>query len=611
MKRIKQTIVACLLSAMLVSSLALPVIAVEESDGSTVVVESTGGGTETEETSVVQGSSKVSDSSVSEAPDVADGQNSKTDTSTVESELQDESVTVDESSQDTSKSESTQDESSKDESSKPKKEIKRGKQTISVSLSFNTPYATSSLNTVPGYIDFSGIKISVLSNDKSKTYKQFVITDTMLSYDLSVAGITFDVEVPDWGKNGITYYLRAENLPTIYPGYSQDIPIVCQFIEEDEYVPSGVEIDYSDAEIDGVGRPISVQLQTLDFNSAFFVYDIENKSMSNINMTINCYNAQDKVVCTLNAKTTKDGVALVNLPLDDNIDQIGVSISSVLNNSIVSGEKLFDYDYLRTCSNAGLYIISADTLYDDTLYDDNGNKIDATSCKMNIDVKYMDSEFDSVLFEHSNIGLGIYSNDNIIQNFQFSPSDLSKSLSLISGRKYTAKSLSNYDYDVLVEPTTIVAKDNESISVVAKPRLTLTVINKENGVSKNAHFKISGVNKEYNEQAHKFAVNCEDVIIITNLDSNEVFDIVIDKFTDTVVNIADGDVSKTGYIGDDSNYAGQSTSSGANYNIVTSVPKTGDIILGVGLTLCGLTTISYVGYEYFKRKGKKANEKKN
>ena len=204
MKRIKQTIVACLLSAMLVSSLALPVIAVEESDGSTVAVESTGGGTETEETSVVQGSSKVSDSSVSEAPDVADGQSSKTDISTVESELQDESVTVDESSQDTSKSESTQDESSKEESSKPKKEIKRGKQTISVALSFNTPYATSSHLFDPGTLDFSKIRVSVLSEDKSKTLKQFIISDDMLNRDRTTAGILFDVEVPDWGKKRTT-----------------------------------------------------------------------------------------------------------------------------------------------------------------------------------------------------------------------------------------------------------------------------------------------------------------------------------------------------------------------------------------------------------------------
>ena len=132
----------------------------------------------------------------------------------------------------------------------------------------------------------------------------------------------------------------------------------------------------------------------------------------------------------------------------------------------------------------------------------------------------------------------------------------------------------------------------------------MTVINKENGVQRNAHFKVDSLDREFNETSHKFAVNGGHSYNVTNLDTGEIYSVFISDYKDTILNIADGSIETLSYIGDDSNQSDTTGGSNDTAAEISSVPQTGDIILNVLLILGGLTGISLLGYTYFNHKKK-------
>lgn len=609
----KRAVTACLLSALLITSMSLPVFAENEDIGTSdnIVV--------SDDTSIIDDSGgEITDAEQTDEPvdePADDPVDETTDESSTESvisdEPQDEPVDDDSKPEESSNQQSsTVKQSSKtEESSKPEESSETQKQENQFSMTLEFGCNVLSNTYTDERIDFSKVSMTLLSADKKKVIKRYDIKSIFGERPITRTYADI-VKVPSW-KVGDKYVLHFDNLPDIYKVRSYDIPIVCE--KKTEKV-QGESVEY----ITGVDTVFDLSLTDIlqNYNMLIFTYDLNYKPAPNVSLKVNVL-ADGKTIYASTVKTTNGGYAYLyvpweKLPTDSDDITTQISTTSVVNGSIFSGKYSFPY-----VVGQNVYSLYADGSMDELLTDDDGNKImDGAEIPVNVSFK---NAFDMSIFESKDLNLELYNGATSVQSMVFNQNNTSTILYLSVGSKFTFKS-DTVDYGVQINPTTLNVQTGTQVSVVAAPQLSLTVINEVGGVKKNAHFKISKSNSEYNEQSHQFAVNADYNYTVTNIETNKSYDVNIGRYKNTVINIANGEITQTGYIpsGLDeyenlerlNNPIGTTSSGSSSLTEVTSVPKTGDMILGVGLTLGGLTLLSFTAYEYYKRKGKKRYETK-
>ena len=610
MTRIKQTITACLLSAMLVSSLALPAFAVDDiSDDTQIVADITdndSGGSAITADSDDTPTNPTDDTTVDDPQDEpADTDESLIDESESSSpvvepsdepqdEPQDESV--DSSKPEQSSKQETSKQTSKQEESSKTAEIKTGKQTIRVFADFN--FSRLSYTSDNMRVDFSKVQMTLLTKNGSKVLKRFDMKKIMSEWE-TIGSYDFTAEVPDWGHNGDSYILRFENLPDIYTSSTQDLPVTCKIIKN----------DYGTF-VSGVDTVINCTLKRKDFNALVFVYDYNKNIAKNVTIEYYLENSEGKTIASGTTKTGNAGCAMLNFTENGMVDTdkniLHVSVPYAFNGSVATGTIRFPFDLPIGSEN--VYSIEADATEKEMTTGDDGSPLqNLLQIPVNVTFK---NAYDMSMFEHGSFQLQLYSGESLGTVLEIDKNSANQQIFCADGGVYTLKG-DSINYAIGVNPTTLHVTKNSVVNVEAVPQLSLTVINESNGVKKNAHFKVEGYSTEYNETSHQFAVNYGTVYKVTNLDNGEQYDVYISDYKTTILNLADGSITKDGYIGNSIQNNTPTTSTGtSSYNEVTSVPKTGDTILGIGLTLGGLTALSFTVYEYYKRKGKKHHEAK-
>ena len=631
MIKLKQTITACLLSAILVSAIALPAFAVDESvDQTPVVVDeqvdenSDTGGTQDSEVPVDTPADEPVDTPADEPTD--EPTDKPVDESSQTSEKSEISVVSDtpiDESEDTSSTPESKQESRKEDSEEESEESKESivdtdsdykLKENEFSLVVDFACGVLSNTYTESRIDFSGVSMTLLSHDKKSVVKRYDMKNILNKHQTTP---TYEeiVSVPSW-KDGDRYYLHFDNLPEIYKVKSYDFPIEYSKVTETAHNAEGKLI--SGDVIAGVTEPIEISLDNLlhQHNMLIFTYDIKYKPAPNVALKVKV-SSDEKVIYTASVKSTNSGYAYLYVPWEklpaDGELTTQISTTSVVNDSYYSGTYTFPY-----IKDLNVYSLYADGKAEELLYDDEGNKI-RDGAEVPVYVSFKDA-FDMSIFESVDLNMELYSGTSSTQSMTFNNNNKTSTLYLPVGDKFTFKS-DTIDYLTQINPSTLTVKDGIKVTAVATPQLAVTVVNEKNGVKSNAHFKISRSDSEYNEQAHKFAVNSDYTYTVKNLDTGAVYDVSIGRNKSTIINIADGSITQTGYIpsGIDEyenlegvNNIVSTTSTGSSIpNKITSVPKTGDIILGVGLTLGGLTLLSFIAYEYFKRKGKRYHETRN
>ena len=294
------------------------------------------------------------------------------------------------------------------------------------------------------------------------------------------------IKVDKWGK-GDYYIVKFDNLPEeIYGSKSQQI-----------------KLDYAETEIGVVLTDLSCKLKTENFNSMFYVYDLNGNSIANAEIAVDGYDSNDKKVYTKVIKSGKNGLAVLNINNSD-VKYLRVNVNTVLNKSVVSGEiKSYFNQALASPSYPNVCVLSADTYYDGKIYDDEGKEV-KQGCSVKFIANYKDA-YDMMIFEHKDISLSLYDVNKAYNTIVLTPDENTSYFTLAEGTKYTVKTNSINDYDLKLSNNTLVVKEGESITVEATPRMTLKIINEDNGVDYSAHFKIEGYDKEFNELSHTFA----------------------------------------------------------------------------------------------------------
>lgn len=614
MTKFKRAITACILSTLILSSIALPVFAVDEVDKADTSVDiasmvetedvNTDSGGTPDDTPSETATTIEPDDNTAEEP-IDEPADDTIDTSVDESSVQTSEPSVDQST--VSQAEPSTQVSEPQTSETSKAEIKTGKQTIRITLNLVTNLGQLGYTEQQGFIDFSNVSVTLYGSDKSSVIKHFSMEE-ILVHGYHETGTDLLVEVPDWGKNGIVYYLRVDNLPDIFKSSSQEFPIECVVVDKDEEITPyrGDPFTTHITSVSGVDTAIYCELSVKSFQNILFVYDMNDKPADNVSINIGGYNSDNQLIYSKIVKTNKYGYTTFD-GLTEDIKQLKFSSESVINGGYITGQKKYDYDYEAAQLGINKYILQADTSYEETLLDDTG-KLPSSVVSVPFTLTYNNSNLDTMLFKQETISVSVFNGETIAQTISLG-SDNSSNVLLSKGAKYTVKA-DSITYNVSVNPVTLTVTDNAKVSLTATPQQSLTVINEENGVANNAHFKIVDYDKEFNEKSHKFAVNNDSYITVVNLDTDEHFEIIISNYRETVINIATGEVTQNGLIVSSGSPTSTTSSGSSASNNITTVPKTGDMILGIALTLCGLTAISYVGYEYYKRKGKKHNEAK-
>lgn len=616
---LRKAIITVMLSALLVSSTAVPIYAVDDTESSVDTVtdemeleeedeESDPWGNEESELSEESEESEeqesiMQESELSEKSEESEEQSQVSEQSQ-ESEDSVESGVSQEQSKEESKTKEQTEESSKQESIKDESsntEIKTGKQKIKCHVNFNCDYLSNTSN--DQRIDFSGVNMTLLSADKKSVIKTFDMKKIMYGsyivggYDLG------EIEVPEWGHDGDKYILRFENLPDIYTSSTQDLPIICQVRESD--------ID-GKTKVTGIDDRIEVGLNVKDYNVAIFIYDMEQNIAKRVNFKYYIETDDEKVLLKGEANTGNSGCGIFKVKLDDK--DIGewyklrIVVHNSFNGNIVSSDMLFDYMYMGDSDCC--YSIEADGTTKEIYTDENGK---AAVGVTDIDVKgqFMDKN-DMILFKYTDVQLMSYYANNLFDTININKNKVNERFFGLSEGKYTLIGKSE-DYDLDISPRTLDVNKTDSIIVKATPKLSLIVINEEDGVRKNARFKVVGYENTYNEMEHKFSVNHAETYRVVNLETNEEYSVFINEYKETILNIANGEISVNGYVGENITPNNiNNTSSGSNISPtdVYSVPKTGDIVFSIIMILTGITGLSYLGYMYFKRKGIKHNEAK-
>ena len=622
---LKKVIIPVMLSALLIGSTAIPIYAVEDKESSvdtvTDEVELEEEDEEEEEEKYDPWGSEESELSEESEDSEQSEESENTEASKEESVIQEseqsqeqskeeskqeskEESKVQEQSKDESKEESKIQEQSKEESKTEESstEIKTGKQKIEITVNLNCD--TASTSGFEGTVDFSNIKLSLMSAD-GKTLIKKLDAYSKLSENETVSSITFFEEVPDWGKDGIKYMIKAENLPSVYNSSTYEMPFECKVLVG----------DYG-ATLNGITYPVTVSLDNIiEYTDLIFVYDREFKLVGNVPIKVYGYNSENKLIYNDTIKSNKDGYAFLNLSdkIDD-IVNIQFSSNAVLNGGVITGNATYDYSRdNKLLGVKGKYILQADTDYKDLLVDDEGNEYSDT-CDIEFNADFKDSD-DMILFNHTDLNIGLYHDNDIFSCLTFSKEVNKQNLELVAGSKYTIKGVESIDYAVSTNISTLIVKSGTIVNILATPQIKLKIINKdENGNALKAHFKVDSINKEYNENEHIFSVNKNMGYRITNMESGETYDVFVGQHKETVLNIYDGYIKYSGEISDDNIITTDSTNTSSGSNIsptdVYSVPKTGDIVFSIIMILTGITGLSYLGYIHFKRKGRKHNEAK-
>lgn len=632
---LKKAIILVMLSALLIGSTAIPIYAVEDSTNNTdseeVLLEeeededtddtddtdSTKNTDDTDNTDTTdteqQDNKDTTDVDSKDTTDV--GTDDKTETDSIDkSDNTDEGIDsidvtdevgkkTDETDKIDDNKESDKSEQDKEDDNKSDSDVKTGKQTIKCSVDFGCSFISNNSN--DKHVDFSGVKITLLSADKKKVIKNFD-TNAILSRSDEVGGFDFDnVELPDWGHDGDKYILRFENLPDIYMSAEQELPIECKVVHN----------DYENKDIvTGVDTLISIGLQLKEFNTVIFIYDLNRDAAKNVEFDYDVETEDGKVINTGKARTSDSGCAVFTVSDKGMADKFNdryklrVSVRNAFNKSVVSSDVLFDYSY--PAGGYCIYSIDADSSSDEYLYDEDGQPtVGADEVAVQA---YFEGINDMLLFKHSDIQLLAFADTDVFTSLTLSNENNRDTFYGLSSDRYTLVGRSK-DYSFKIDPSTINVGKTDVVTVKATPKLSLVVINEnESGARSNAHFKIKDYNNTFNEMEHRFSVNYGNTYTVVNLDTSEEYEVYIKEYKETVLNIYNGDINVKGYVGENIQGNDNNTSSGSNVQTenVISVPKTGDIIFGIIMILVGITGISYLGYLYFKRKGSKWNENK-
>ena len=83
--------------------------------------------------------------------------------------------------------------------------------------------------------------------------------------------------------------------------------------------------------------------------------------MPNVELSLKGYDSDLKVIYTKDIKTASDGVGILKMPDNDKIVSLGIAVNTVLNNSMVTGETVYEYDneYVQVWGET--YCLKADT----------------------------------------------------------------------------------------------------------------------------------------------------------------------------------------------------------------------------------------------------------
>lgn len=479
-----------------------------------------------------------------------------------------------------------------------------GEQTVYFCINFGGAFVRASTCLERGYIDLSNVKVSILTADKSATLKAFKISDDLLSSYVKCGDtIPIAITLPEY-KEGSSYILHFENLPSIYGDSVQDYELrytesVDNEVEIHGGVPTTTKIVHT---IRGLSDDDSlvVSLRPTDFNIMMFMYDLSGNIAPSAKLKVTGYSSTGKVLISSIVETNSDGIATLSI-LDDEVVSIGVRLENSVNGEVMGGEVAYDFNSLGYSNGSPLICkLSTTSKYSQSVTDDNGNPV---STSINVPFKYtLKDKWDMSVFDDIPCRVGVYNGTTLLTSLSFDNDSKENSLSLAKGSKYGLSTLSN-DYSVSYSTKTLTVKDGVSITLTAEPKLSLKVINEKDGKQQKANFKING--KAYNNaNATTFAVNGGVTYSVTNTDTAETFYVLIGDYTETVLNIATGSVNQNGYIGNGTDNSNKPS------NETNGVPNTGDIFLYIIGGLLGVTLICGSGYWYFKRKGIKNSDEK-
>lgn len=625
---LKKAIISVMLSALLIGSTAIPIYAVEDTTNNTdseeVLLEeededtdNTDDTEDTDDTDTIEDTENTDTTDDTEDTDDIDTTEDTEDTDTTDTEHQDEKGTTDANTDDKTETDSgdkadsaeeeidsidkTEDTNKEDTTD----EILEWNSNVKINCSIDFGFPRISNNNMFMHVDLSNVKITLLKADRKTVIKRFDMSKILQTSD-NVSGFNIvDVELPSW-KEGDKYVIRAENLPDIYAESVQELEITyCKVYDKD--LEAWV--------IDGINRNIDVKFKTREANIALFIYDKNLNEASGVEFNYSILNSDDKVIYKGNSRTGDSGCGFFNIKLG--YEYIGqnlklcVDILNAFNGSVVTNEKTFDYMYMG--DSLSFFSIEADGTTAEMNKDENGTKEVGTSDIL-VDINYS-SKNDMLLFKNTNVELQVFSDNDLYETLTLSNDKRNDTLYGISNGVYTVIARA-VDYDTVVTPTTLHVSRDNNVSMTATPKLALKIINEVDGKKYNAHFKVIGYNNEFNEVEHNFSVNAHESYKIVNLDNDTEYDVYINEYRETVLNIADGEISTYNYEGKDNGSINDNTNNtsgtdtGTNYNndTINYVPKTGDIVFSIIMILIGITGLSYLGYLYFKRRGKKANE---
>lgn len=615
---LKKAIISVMLSALLIGSTAIPIYAVEDTTNNTdtgeVLLEEEDEDTDnTEDTEDIddtddtdtekQGNTEdttEADSTETDSTDINDNVNEEAD-STDKTEDTDKEDTTDGSKESDKSEDNPEQESKEQEQSKEDESEKKDKLT-----SFVINFGCDNLSNryTEGRIDFSNVNMILLGSDKKTVVKKYDLKNI-----LNKQYITYSYEENEMNlewKEGSVYYLHFDNLPTsVYKVSSCDIPI--------EYKKTVTMLNDKKVElIYGIDSIAEFNLGDYlkEYNIMIFAYGLDGKPASNVVFDTEITPENSSKVIYIKEVKTENGVACFFVPWDKLAEEenliLNVSSNSIVNSGIYSGT----YKFPVSVSN-NVYEVYADSSVDELYIDEDGNRINR-GADVTFNVSFNNSNVDMSLFKYTDVDIELYSGEYSAESIVLSNEEPSHTTYLSDGSRFSVLP-SNIDYSYKYDKTLIV-KNGANVNIEATPQLLFRVINND-GVAKRAHFKVVSTGNEYNEMQKDFSVNTGYTYDIVDLDTGAKYSVYIDKNKLTTLNLATGEIEETGYVGGISEINngtdGTDTLSGAYVdNNVYNVPKTGDIVFSIIMILTGMTGLSYLGYLYFKRRGKKADVKK-
>ena len=454
-------------------------------------------------------------------------------------------------------------------------------------------FAKTCTNLTEGFLDYSNVKITVLTADKKRELDKYSITNHMLNGELSNMELPVrSVKVDKW-EQGSSFVVRFENLPSIYQTDVQEITVNYEELRYENPLAK------QDKTVLGINETtaIKVQPELKDFNVMLYLCTSDGHVGANAVLKINGMDVDGQVIYTKVETTNQDGLALLKVT-DNNIVSLGVSSESVVNGEVISGVTEFAFNTGMTTPKK--YVVYTDASYSEGVLDIlEEDEIKVVPSTLIVNGVFKD-RYDMSLFRHTDVGVAFFKDREVAYSFLLNK-ESNRGSTVVGNGKYTIKSTGD-DY-VMLSDSTISVTGSATVDVIFEPQLSLKIVNEINGVSQTAHFSVNA--KDYSDKSYLFSVNRGAVYGIRNLDTGKVYDVHIGGYKETVLNIADGGIKQTGIL------SGETTSTSANNPEDNDIlpPKTGDVFGIVLGSMLGITGIASVGYIYYKRKGQKYNEK--